>query len=109
MPVESIFLYKDKHIQVRFVHDLEFQYIRKILECSIYEKVVSLYGSSLFFFWHMLYHLETGGFPMKVQDLILTCRYSEEEQTAAQIIERSFDTFLRKELQNVAKYPCASV
>lgn len=46
---------------------------------------------------------------MKVQDLILTCRYSEEEQTAAQIIERSFNTFLRKELQNVAKYPCVSV
>ena len=32
MLVESIFLYKDKHIEVRFVHDLEFQYIRKILE-----------------------------------------------------------------------------
>lgn len=46
---------------------------------------------------------------MNVQNLILTCRYSEEEQTAAQIIERSFNTFLRKELQNVAKYPCVSV
>lgn len=46
---------------------------------------------------------------MKVKNLILTCRYSEEGQTAAQIIEHSFDTFLRKELQNVAKYLCASV
>lgn len=46
---------------------------------------------------------------MNVQNLILTCRYSEEEQTAAQIIERSFGTFLRKELQNVAKYLCVSV
>lgn len=57
----------------------------------------------------MLYHLETGGFPMNVQSLILTCRYSEEEQTAAQIIERSFGIFLRKELQYVAKYLGLSV
>ena len=46
---------------------------------------------------------------MNVQSLILTCRYSEEEQTAAQIIERSFGIFLRKELQYVAKYLGLSV
>lgn len=46
---------------------------------------------------------------MKAKELILICQYSGEEQTAAQIIERSFNTFLRKELQNVAKYLCASV
>ena len=32
MLIEAIFLHKDKHIEVRFVHDLEFQYIRKMLE-----------------------------------------------------------------------------
>ncbi len=32
MLVEAIFLHKDKHIEVCFVHDQEFQYIRKILE-----------------------------------------------------------------------------
>lgn len=32
MLIEAIFLHKDKHIEIRFVHDLEFQYIRKMLE-----------------------------------------------------------------------------
>lgn len=32
MLVEYAFLYKDKHIEIRFVHDEEFQYIKKIME-----------------------------------------------------------------------------
>ena len=32
MLIEAIFLHKDKHIEIRFVHDPEFQYIRKMLE-----------------------------------------------------------------------------
>ena len=46
---------------------------------------------------------------MKMQELMLTCRYSKDEQTVAQIIESSFETFLKKELQYVAKYLCSSV
>lgn len=37
---------------------------------------------------------------MKTQELVLICRYSEEGQTAAQIIGRSLAAFLRKELKN---------
>jgi len=40
---------------------------------------------------------------MKTQELVLICRYSEMGQSVAQIIQSSFDTFLRKELQIVAK------
>ena len=32
MLVESIFLHKDKRIEVHFVHDHEFEYIRQMLE-----------------------------------------------------------------------------
>lgn len=46
---------------------------------------------------------------MKTQEVVLICRYTEEEISIVQIIQRSFDIFLRKELQNVAKYLCASV
>lgn len=46
---------------------------------------------------------------MKTQELILTCQYSEREQTVTQIIQNSFDTFLKKEFQNVAKHLCFSV
>lgn len=46
---------------------------------------------------------------MKTRELLSTCRYSEEEQTAAQITQSSFDAFLKKELQNVEKYLCAAV
>lgn len=45
---------------------------------------------------------------MKKQKLMLTCRYSEEEQTVAQIIESSFAAFLKKKLQYVAKHLCSS-
>ena len=41
---------------------------------------------------------------MKMQELALTCRYSIEGQRIDQIIQTSFDIFLRKELQNVEKY-----
>ena len=46
---------------------------------------------------------------MKTQELVLTCRYFEEERTIAQIIQNSFDIFLKKELQNVEKQPCFAV
>ncbi len=46
---------------------------------------------------------------MKTQKLILMCRYSIEEQSIAQIIQSSFDIFLKKELQNVANLPCSTV
>ena len=32
MLVECVFLYRDKHIEIRFAHDEEFQYIKKIME-----------------------------------------------------------------------------
>lgn len=41
---------------------------------------------------------------MKPQELVFVCCYFEGERTIAQIIQSSFDTFLRKELQNVEKY-----
>ena len=41
---------------------------------------------------------------MKPQELIILCHYSEEEGSIIQIIQNSFDIFLRKELQNVEKY-----
>lgn len=45
---------------------------------------------------------------MKPQEAVLICLYSEKEN-AAEIILRSFDIFLKKELQNVAKQPCSTV
>lgn len=39
---------------------------------------------------------------MKPQEVVLICLYSEKE-SAAEIILHSFDIFLKKELQNVAK------
>ena len=41
---------------------------------------------------------------MKPKELTILCHYSEEEGSIIQIIQNSFDTFLRKELQNVEKY-----
>ncbi len=38
---------------------------------------------------------------MKTHELVLTCYYSGEEISAAQIIQSSFKAFLRKELQNI--------
>lgn len=32
MLVESIFLHKDKQVELHFVHDQEFEYIRQMLE-----------------------------------------------------------------------------
>ncbi len=41
---------------------------------------------------------------MKMQELILICQYSEGGRTIPQLINGSFDSFLKKELQNVEKY-----
>ena len=41
---------------------------------------------------------------MKPQELTILYHYSEGEGSIIQIIQSSFDTFLRKELQNVEKY-----
>lgn len=46
---------------------------------------------------------------MEAKKLVLTCRYSVEEQTIAQILQNSFDIFLKKELQNVANPPFFTV
>jgi len=41
---------------------------------------------------------------MRPKDLALICCYSEEEKSLLQVIQSSFDFFLKKELQNVAKH-----
>ena len=41
---------------------------------------------------------------MKPQDLTVICRYSEKDTDIAQIIQNSFSSFLKKELQNVEQY-----
>lgn len=46
---------------------------------------------------------------MKAQEIMMTCYYTEEEISVAQIIQDSFEIFLKKELQNVEKYLCATV
>ena len=46
---------------------------------------------------------------MKPQELTVSCYYSEREADILQIIRSSFDIFLKKELQNVAKYLSPSV
>lgn len=46
---------------------------------------------------------------MKTREIMLICRYAKEEISIAQLIQTSFDIFLRKELQNVAKYLRTSV
>ena len=46
---------------------------------------------------------------MKMHELVVTCCYSTKEKDIVQIIQSSFDTFLKKELQNVAKYLCTNV
>ena len=58
---------------------------------------------------HMFYYPKPGGVPLKVQKLVLLCRYSTDERSIARIIQGSFDIFLRKELQNVKKRPCSNV
>ena len=46
---------------------------------------------------------------MKAQEIMMTCYYTEEEISAAQIIQNSFEFFLKKELRNVEKYLCVTV
>lgn len=46
---------------------------------------------------------------MKTREITLICRYAKEEINLSQLIQTSFDIFLRKELQNVAKALCPSV
>ena len=41
---------------------------------------------------------------MRPKELVLICLYSEEG-SAAEIVLRSFDIFVEKELQNVAERP----
>jgi len=58
---------------------------------------------------HIFYQFKLGGGSMKTQELILTCRYSDEAQSISKIIQSSFDSFLKKELQNVEKHPYSIV
>ena len=53
---------------------------------------------------HIVYQSETGGVPLNIREITLICRYAEEKISITQIIQTSFDIFLRKELQDVAKY-----
>ena len=46
---------------------------------------------------------------MKTREIMLICHYAKEEISIAQIIQTSFDIFLRKELQNVTKTLCSNV
>ena len=58
---------------------------------------------------HIVYQSESGGVPLKTREIMLICHYAKEEISIAQIIQTSFDIFLRKELQNVAKTLCSNV
>lgn len=58
---------------------------------------------------HIFYQFELGGVLLKAQEIMLTCHYTEEEISAAQIIQDSFEIFLKKELQHVEKNLCATV
>ena len=40
---------------------------------------------------------------MKLLELTVSCHYSEGEADILQLLLSSFDTFLKKELQNVSK------
>ncbi len=46
---------------------------------------------------------------MRSQDLIVTCSYTEDNNALEEIIESSFRAFLKKELQDVAKWVCKRV
>ncbi|MCI9213678.1 MAG: hypothetical protein K2P37_12810 [Oscillospiraceae bacterium] len=48
---------------------------------------------------HIFYYPEPGGVFLKAQKLAMTCLYSEDERSAAQIILSSFEAFLKKELR----------
>ena len=66
---------------------------------------MSRYGSSLFVYPHiLLLSCKMEGILMKPQELTILCHCSEGGDSIIQIIQSSFDTFLRKELQNVEKY-----
>lgn len=41
---------------------------------------------------------------MNTREITLICCYAEKKISIAQIIQTSFDIFLKKELQDVAKY-----
>ena len=43
---------------------------------------------------------------MKLRDLTVLCRYSEEETTITRIIQSSFTVFLKKELQKIKNARC---
>lgn len=58
---------------------------------------------------HIVYQFELGGVPLKTQEIVLICRYTKEEIRIAQIIQNSFEIFLKKELQNVEKRLYATV
>ena len=46
---------------------------------------------------------------MRAQELGVTCLYTKEKKTILEVIQSSFDTFLKKELQNVANHLPLSV
>ena len=58
---------------------------------------------------HMLYHLRSGGVSLKSQNLTVICSFTEETCSLMEIIQSSFQSFLKKELQDVAKWGCKTV
>lgn len=46
---------------------------------------------------------------MKAQGVVLTCQYSKEGKCIIQIIQSSFNTFLKKELHNIEKHLYSNV
>lgn len=46
---------------------------------------------------------------MKIQEIMVTCHYTKEEISISQIIQKSFEIFLKKELGIVEKYLCITV
>ena len=46
---------------------------------------------------------------MRSQELVVACLYTKETETILEIIQSSFDTFLKRELHNVANHLPISV
>jgi hypothetical protein len=53
---------------------------------------------------HIVYQFEAGGVSLKAQETPLICRYTKDGLHAAQVIQNSFQLFLKKELRHIAQY-----
>ena len=57
--------------------------------------------ASVYMFLHSLYHIKRRC-PMKAQELIVNCYYTNDGATIQDIVSSSFTTFLKKELEKFA-------